>query len=154
MRLNRCCCGRGQSEQKTLILETGDAQIRQLHIVLEEGARMDMACLAAAPGYGRIEIDIDVASGAHFEMGGAIWVLVRSDAGNCHPRQSPLPPMPPPTRWCAACWRAKRPAVFWARLILRAMRSGSTPNNRSSRCCSIAVQRPMPSPNWKSMPMT
>ena len=62
----------GQSEQKVLILETGEAQIRQLHIVLEQGARVDMACLAAAPGYGRVEIDIDVASGAHFEMGGAI----------------------------------------------------------------------------------
>lgn len=62
----------GQSDEKVLILDSGDAQIRQLHIVLEESARMDMACLAAAPGYGRVEIDIDVASGAHFEMGGAI----------------------------------------------------------------------------------
>lgn len=62
----------GQSDQKVLILDSGDAQIRQLHIVLEEGARIDVACLAAAPGYGRVEIDIDVASGAHFEMGGAI----------------------------------------------------------------------------------
>ncbi len=62
----------GQSEEQVLILDGGDAQIRQLHIVLEEGARMDIACLAAAPQYGRIEIDIDVASGAHFELGGAI----------------------------------------------------------------------------------
>lgn len=62
----------GQSVQQVLILEEGNAQIRQLHIVLEEGARMDMACLATAPAYGRIEIDVDVASGAHFEMGGAI----------------------------------------------------------------------------------
>ena len=62
----------GQSDSRTLIFDEGDAIIRQLHIVLEEGARMDMACLAAAPQYGRIEIDIDVASGAHFELGGAI----------------------------------------------------------------------------------
>ena len=62
----------GQSAQQVLVLDGGDAEIRQLHIVLEEGARMDIACLAAAPEYGRIEIDIDIASGAHFEMGGAI----------------------------------------------------------------------------------
>ncbi|SIN59986.1 Fe-S cluster assembly protein SufD [Parasphingorhabdus marina DSM 22363] len=62
----------GQSAQQLLVLESGDARMRQLHVVLEEGARMDLACLAFAPAYGRIEIDIDVASGAHFEMGGAI----------------------------------------------------------------------------------
>ncbi len=62
----------GETATQTVILDAGDAQMRQLHIVLEEGARMDLTCLATAPEYGRIEIDVDVASGAHFEMGGAI----------------------------------------------------------------------------------
>lgn len=62
----------GEKVQQTIVLDAGDAQMRRLHIVLEEGARMDLACLAAAPDYGRIDIDVDIASGAHFEMGGAI----------------------------------------------------------------------------------
>ncbi len=62
----------GKNASQTVILNAGEVQIRRLYIVLEEGARMDLACLAAAPGYGRIEVDVDVASGAHFEMGGAI----------------------------------------------------------------------------------
>lgn len=61
-----------QSAQHVLVLDAGEARLRQLHIVLEQGARMDLACLVSDPAYGRIEIDIDVASGAHFEMGGAI----------------------------------------------------------------------------------
>lgn len=62
----------GQHEAQTIVLDAGPAQMRRLHVVLEEGARLDMACLAIAPDYGRIEIDVDVASGAHFELGGAI----------------------------------------------------------------------------------
>jgi len=62
----------GDKAEQTVILEAGDAQMRRLHIILEEGARMDLACLASAPVYGRIDIDVDVASGAHFELGGAI----------------------------------------------------------------------------------
>ncbi len=62
----------GQSEQLAIILPTGDAQMRRLHITIEDGARLELACLAAAPQYGRIDLQVDVASGAHFEMGGAI----------------------------------------------------------------------------------
>ncbi|MEP2990800.1 MAG: SufD family Fe-S cluster assembly protein [Parasphingorhabdus sp.] len=62
----------GEHATETIILDAGEAKMRRLHIVLEEGARMDLACLAAAPDYGRIDIDVDIASGAHFEMGGAI----------------------------------------------------------------------------------
>ncbi len=62
----------GQSAHQVLVLDAGEARLRQLHIVLEEGARMDLVCLVSDPAYGRIEIDIDVASGAHFEMGSAI----------------------------------------------------------------------------------
>ena len=62
----------GESVGQSIVLDGGDAQIRRLHIILQEGARIDLACLAIAPQYGRIEIDVDVASNAHFELGGAI----------------------------------------------------------------------------------
>ena len=64
----------GESANRQLILETGEPNVavRTLSVRLEEHAHFALHCLAIDADYGRISVDVTLASGAHFELGGAI----------------------------------------------------------------------------------
>ncbi len=64
----------GESEARQIVLEAGEPNVavRTLHVRVAEGARFDLHCLAIDADYGRIAIEVELAEGAHFELGGAI----------------------------------------------------------------------------------
>ena len=64
----------GDTFTRVIVQDAGDeaAVVRDLSIVLEEGARADVHVLNTGGRLGRVSIDVTVHSGAHFELGGAI----------------------------------------------------------------------------------
>ena len=68
----------GEKAVQSLILDAGEARMRRLHIVLEEDARIDLACLATAPQYGRIDIRAKLPQGQG--TWSAIWMLPENNS--------------------------------------------------------------------------
>ncbi|WP_299321841.1 SufD family Fe-S cluster assembly protein [Parasphingopyxis sp.] len=64
----------GESASRQLILEASDPNVavETLAIRLEKNARFALHCLAIGADYGRIAVEVTLAKGAHFELGGAI----------------------------------------------------------------------------------
>ncbi|MEM8695770.1 MAG: SufD family Fe-S cluster assembly protein [Pseudomonadota bacterium] len=64
----------GDSTNRQLILEAGDPNVavETLSIRIEKGGRFALHCLAIDADYGRIAVEVTLAEGAHFELGGAI----------------------------------------------------------------------------------
>jgi Fe-S cluster assembly protein SufD len=64
----------GESANRQIILEVGDPNVavKTLAIQLEKGSRFALHCLAIGADYGRIAVEVTLAEGAHFELGGAI----------------------------------------------------------------------------------
>lgn len=64
----------GEAAHRQLILEVGDPNVavKTLSIRLEKDASFALYCLAIEADYGRIAVDVTLATGAHFELGGAI----------------------------------------------------------------------------------
>lgn len=60
----------GEAFARTIVQDEGG--IRQLAITLEAGARCDLHILNIGGDYGRVEIAVRLAEGAHFELAGAI----------------------------------------------------------------------------------
>ena len=58
----------GSEGALSLVTESG---VRQLDIVLEDGARFDLRVLAAGSGYGRIAVTVTLGKGAAFTFGAA-----------------------------------------------------------------------------------
>ncbi len=64
----------GESAARRIVLEAGDPNVavESLKIRIGEGGQFDLRCLAIAADYGRIAVEVELARGAHFELGGAI----------------------------------------------------------------------------------
>ncbi|WP_438728574.1 SufD family Fe-S cluster assembly protein [Parasphingorhabdus sp. DH2-15] len=64
----------GTSETRQIIqpVPIGGVAVTHLHVHLEAGAQMALHLLAADNDYGRMHIEVTLARGAHFELGGAI----------------------------------------------------------------------------------
>lgn len=65
----------GKSFRECLVIEDGaeprdTSQVRRLRVNIGEGARCEMFAVIASSLFGRIEIEVHLASGAHFEFGG------------------------------------------------------------------------------------
>lgn len=63
-----------EAASRQLVLEAGDPNVavETLAIRLEKNARFALHCLAIGADYGRIAVEVTLAEGAHFELGGAI----------------------------------------------------------------------------------
>jgi len=61
----------GESWSDLIVIDGADGlQMRRLRIVLEKGARAELAALVAGGQLGRLEVVVTLAEGAHFELGG------------------------------------------------------------------------------------
>lgn len=61
----------GESWRDFIVLDGADGlTMRRLRIVLEKGARAELAALVAGGQLGRLEVVVTLAEGAHFELGG------------------------------------------------------------------------------------
>ncbi len=61
----------GERWSELIVLDgDGGLQMRRLRIVLEKGARAELAALVAGGKLGRLEVVVRLAEGAHFELGG------------------------------------------------------------------------------------
>ena len=61
----------GETWSDLIVLDGGDGlQMRRLRIMLEKGARAELAALVAGGKLGRLELVVTLAEGAHFELGG------------------------------------------------------------------------------------
>jgi len=61
----------GQSVEQVWLPGADDVQIRRVNIALGQGASARIFALNSAPDYGRIELDVTLASDANFELFGA-----------------------------------------------------------------------------------
>ena len=62
---------KGETWRDLVIVDGEDGlQMRRLRIVIEEGARAELAALVAGGQLGRLEVVVTLAEGAHFELGG------------------------------------------------------------------------------------
>jgi Fe-S cluster assembly protein SufD len=61
----------GQSVEQVWLPGSDEVQVRRVRIALGEGARARIFALNTAPHYGRIELDVTLASDADFELFGA-----------------------------------------------------------------------------------
>ncbi|QLC25554.1 SufD family Fe-S cluster assembly protein [Parasphingopyxis algicola] len=64
----------GESATRQLVLEAGEPNVavETLAIRIEKGGSFALHCLAIDADYGRIAVEVTLAEGAHFELGGAI----------------------------------------------------------------------------------
>ncbi|MBB3034284.1 SufD family Fe-S cluster assembly protein [Alteriqipengyuania lutimaris] len=61
----------GETWRDFIVIDDADGlQMRRLRIVIEEGARAELAALVAGGQLGRLEVVVTLAEGAHFELGG------------------------------------------------------------------------------------
>jgi Fe-S cluster assembly protein SufD len=61
----------GESSSLSIIAAASGHDVREIAIVLEEGARFDLRVLNAGAAYGRIGVTVDLGKGAQFEFGAA-----------------------------------------------------------------------------------
>lgn len=66
--------GDGENAARQLILEAGDPNVavKTYAVRVGKNARFALHCLAIDADYGRIAVEVELAEGAHFELGGAI----------------------------------------------------------------------------------
>ena len=60
----------GETHVAHYIMDDSTGGIRRLRLVLGEGARAEIYAIASASAYTRLEIEVTLARGAHFEFGG------------------------------------------------------------------------------------
>lgn len=64
----------GECMRECIVLEdgadAGGTEIQRIRIQIDEGARCEMFGVIASRDYARVEIDVKLARGAHFELGG------------------------------------------------------------------------------------
>lgn len=64
--------GERAAQQIVLAADDPNVAVRTLSVAVEAGARFELHCLAVDVDYGRIALEVELAEGAHFELGGAI----------------------------------------------------------------------------------
>lgn len=60
----------GQTLRETFLLDGAGPELLRLRLTLGEGARAELFAVNAQAGYGRMEVAVRLARGAHFEFGG------------------------------------------------------------------------------------
>jgi Fe-S cluster assembly protein SufD len=60
----------GESRAKCLVLDEEFPGLHRVRMTVGEGARAEIFAIASAPAYTRLEIEVSLAEGAHFEFGG------------------------------------------------------------------------------------
>lgn len=60
----------GDTHQQCLVFDSSGPLLRRIRVVLGEGARAEFFAVIAASDYTRVELEVNLASGAHFEFGG------------------------------------------------------------------------------------
>jgi Fe-S cluster assembly protein SufD len=60
----------GETRAKALVLDDGHPGIHRVRMVLGEGARAELFAILSANAYTRLEVEVGLARGAHFEFGG------------------------------------------------------------------------------------
>ena len=60
----------GETHRECFVLDGAEPSLTRIRITLEEGARAEIFAVNAASDYARLEVIVNVASGAHFEFGG------------------------------------------------------------------------------------
>jgi Fe-S cluster assembly protein SufD len=61
----------GESGSLSIVAASAGNDVREIAIVLEEGARFDLRVLNAGAAYGRIGVTVDLGEGAQFDFGAA-----------------------------------------------------------------------------------
>jgi len=60
----------GESRSRTLVLGDSEAGVHRVHLTIGKGARADIHAVISASAYTRLEVEVALAEGAHFEFGG------------------------------------------------------------------------------------
>ncbi len=60
----------GETRSKTLILDDAYPGLHRVRLTVGEGARAEIFAVASASAYTRLEVEVRLATGAHFEFGG------------------------------------------------------------------------------------
>ena len=60
----------GETRAKCLVLDEAFPGLHRVRMKVGEGARAEIFAIASAPAYTRLEIEVSLARGAHFEFGG------------------------------------------------------------------------------------
>lgn len=60
----------GETRSKTLVLDDQHSGLNRVRMVLGEGARAEIFAIASASSYTRLEVEVRLGEGAHFEFGG------------------------------------------------------------------------------------
>jgi Fe-S cluster assembly protein SufD len=60
----------GEVRCKELLLGEGQSGIHRVRLTVGEGARAELFAVLSAPAYTRLEVEVTLAEGAHFELGG------------------------------------------------------------------------------------
>ncbi|WP_114227361.1 MULTISPECIES: SufD family Fe-S cluster assembly protein [Sphingomonas] len=61
----------GETHTHVLLANCEPVEVHRARLVIEAGARLDLFVLNGAADYGRIEMDVEVREGAHFELSAA-----------------------------------------------------------------------------------
>ena len=61
----------GETQVQTHVLDDSAPGVTRVRLVLGEGARAEVYAIASAGAYTRLEVEVTLARGAHFEFGGA-----------------------------------------------------------------------------------
>jgi len=60
----------GERRAKALVLDAGQAGLHRVRLTVGKDARAELFALITAPEYTRLEVEVTLAEGAHFEFGG------------------------------------------------------------------------------------
>ena len=60
----------GETRAKTLILDDAYPGLHRVRLTVGKGARAEIFAVASASAYTRLEVEVRLAEGAHFEFGG------------------------------------------------------------------------------------
>lgn len=60
----------GETARRIFLLDSSNVEVQQLRIAIAAGARCEVFAVNAGGAYARLEIEVELGEGAHFELGG------------------------------------------------------------------------------------
>ncbi len=60
----------GDTQRQCLLLDAADPQVQRLRVTVGDGATCELFAVNAAQDYARLEVEVTLGEGAHFEFGG------------------------------------------------------------------------------------
>ena len=67
---HKICVSQGDTHRESLVLDSSGPLLHRVHIDLAENARVEIFVVNSGDDYTRVELEVNLASGAHFEFGG------------------------------------------------------------------------------------